>query len=124
MKGFRLNLLGVGAILAAYLVTGILSPKSLHGQDFFLKLNNSLSVQNERSIGFDERPFWTSHKHLISSEQFSGDHILNTAKPWISVITPEHCPSKLRQHFSRRLHISFLQTLFAHLLFHNFKTQF
>jgi hypothetical protein len=89
MKGFRLNLLGVGAILAAYLVTGILNPKSLHGQEFFLKLNNSLSVRNERSIGLDERPFWTSHKHLTSSEKSSGDHILRTTEPWSSVTASE-----------------------------------
>ena len=89
MKGFRLNLLGVWAILAAYLATGILSPKSLHGQEFFLKPNNSLSVRNEQSIGLDERPFWTSHKHLTSSENSPGDHILRTAEPWSSVTASE-----------------------------------
>jgi hypothetical protein len=88
MRNSGLGRLITGVILGAYLVTGILSPRGLLLQALHFKLDNSLSFRNERSNDIDERPYWTSHKHLISSEQFSGDHILNTAKPWISVITP------------------------------------
>ena len=88
MRNSGLGRLITGAILGAYLITGILSPRGLLLQALHFKLDRSLSLRNERSNDLDERPYWTSHKHLISSEQFSGDHILNTAKPWISVITP------------------------------------
>ena len=59
------------ALLAAYLITGALSPKTLLGQSLFVKLDQSLSGQDARSIVFDERPFWTSHKHLQSSERWT-----------------------------------------------------
>ena len=89
MSDSKFNRRFIGAILVAYMVTGALSPRSLLGQVLFFKLDNAPSVQNERSIDLDERPYWTSHKHLTSSEQFSSDHILNIAEPWISVIAPE-----------------------------------
>lgn len=72
------------ALLAAYLATGILSPTCLLSQSSFFKLDNSITFRNDRSIALDERPYWTSHKHLISSEQFSNDHILGAAAPWIN----------------------------------------
>jgi hypothetical protein len=77
------------ALLVAYMVPGFLSPESLFGQALFFKLDSSLSVRNDRSIALDERPYWTSHKHLTSSEQFLSDHILSVAEPLMSVITPE-----------------------------------
>ncbi len=89
MRDSRINRFFVGTILWAYLVTGALSPRSLLGQELFIKLDSFLSVQIERSIDIDERPYWTSHKHLTSSEQFSGDHILSAAGPWIGVVAPE-----------------------------------
>ena len=89
MRDSGINRFVVGIILSAYLVTGALGTGSLLGQTLFFRLTNSLSVQKERSVDLDERPYWTSHKHLISSEQFSSDHILSTAEPWISVIIPE-----------------------------------
>lgn len=76
----------VVAILGAYLLTGILSPRSVQGQAFFLKLEKSFSVQNELTILIDARPYWTSHKHLIPSENFSGDYALRTTEPLISAI--------------------------------------
>ena len=79
----------VGVILSAYLVTGILSPRSLSGQALFLKLEKSFSVQNELSIVLDARPYWTSHKHLVPPEQFSGDYALRTPEPLIGGIAPE-----------------------------------
>ena len=100
MEDLRFNRLTVAVLLSAYLVTGILSPTVLLGQAlFFLKLDNSISVRNDRSIALDERPYWTSHKHLISPEQFSNDHILSVTGPWISVIAPKRLHSKSRQHF-------------------------
>jgi hypothetical protein len=79
----------VGAILGAYLVTGILSPRSLQGHALFLKLEKSFSVQNELSIVIDGRPYWTSHKHIIPSEKFSGNYALRTPEPLIGAIAPE-----------------------------------
>jgi len=79
----------IGVILSAYLVTGILSPGSLHGQSLFLKVEKSFSVQNELSIVVDGRPYWTSHKHLIPPEKFSGDYALRTPEPLIWAIAPE-----------------------------------
>ncbi len=90
MEDLRFNRLTVAVLLSAYLVTGILSPTVLLGQAlFFLKIDNSISVRNDRSIALDERPYWTSHKHLVSTEQFSNDHTLSITGPWISVITPK-----------------------------------
>ena len=89
MKNSRLSRLIIGALLAAYLIPAILSPRNLLGDALIFKLNSSLSVQNDRSINIDERPYWTSHKHLTSSEQFLSDHILSIAEPLMSVITPE-----------------------------------
>jgi hypothetical protein len=78
----------IAGILGAYMVPGILSSTSLLGQALFFKLNPFFSVHNDRSIDIDERPYWTSHRHLTSSEQFSGDQFFNVAVPWISIITP------------------------------------
>jgi len=89
MKDSRFNHLIVGTILGAYLITGALSPQIHLGQVLLFKLGNSLSVHNDQSIDLDERPYWTSHKHLTSSEQFSSDHILSAAEPWISVIASD-----------------------------------
>lgn len=89
MENLRFNRLHVAVLLAAYLVTGILSPTTLLCQTSFFKLNNSISARDDRSIALDERPYWTSHKHLTSLEQFSSDHILNAAEPWISATDSE-----------------------------------
>ena len=82
MKHSGYNRLIIALILGAYLVTGALSPRTMLSQDLFSKLGQSLSAQAQRSIVLDERPYWTSHKHLISSEQSSGDHDLSIAEPW------------------------------------------
>jgi hypothetical protein len=79
----------IGAILVAYIATGIISPRGLQGQALFLKLEKSFSVRNELSIVLDGRPYWTSHKHLIPSEKFSGDYALRTPEPLMGAITPE-----------------------------------
>lgn len=84
MKNSTFDRFAVAAILFAYLGTGNLSPMNLLGQSFFLKLDDSRSLHNERSINLDERPYWTSHKHITSSEQFSTDHLLTAAEPWVS----------------------------------------
>gem|GEM_PF-5271144 len=89
MRHRRFNRLSVTAVLAAYLVTSVFSATSLLGQSSFFKLDNSISFRNDRSIVLDERPYWTAHKHLISSEQSSSDHILGTASPSINVIESE-----------------------------------
>ncbi|MGA7161810.1 MAG: hypothetical protein WBZ48_12455 [Bacteroidota bacterium] len=78
----------VKLILGAYLVTGIFSPRGLFVQPFHVKLDNVGSFQTEQAKDLDGRPYWMSHKHLTSLEQFSGDHLLSTAEPWTSVITP------------------------------------
>ncbi len=79
----------VGVLLAAYLFPAILSPRNLSGEALIFKLDSSLSVPNVRSIDLDERPYWTSHRHLTTSEQFLSDHILCMADPLMSVIAPE-----------------------------------
>jgi hypothetical protein len=89
MKNSRVSHFVVGAIIAAYLVPAILSPRNLPGQPLIFELHSSLSVQNDRSIDLDERPYWTSHRHLTSSERFLSDHILTIAEPLMGVITPE-----------------------------------
>ncbi|MGA7160893.1 MAG: hypothetical protein WBZ48_07815 [Bacteroidota bacterium] len=89
MRYTRLHRLIVGIILSAYLVTGALSAQVHLRQTLFFKLDKSFSVHNDQSIDLDERPYWTSHKHITSSEQFSSDHILSAAEPWISVIATE-----------------------------------
>ncbi len=89
MRNSRLFRVIIGALLAAYLIPAILSPRNLPGDALIFKLHSSLSVQNSRSIDLDERPYWTSHRHLTSSEQFLSDHILSVAEPLMSVITPE-----------------------------------
>lgn len=89
MEHLRFNRLSVATLLAAYLVTGSLSPTTLLCQALFFKLDNSISVRDDQSIVLDERPYWTSHKHLTSPEQFSNDHILGAAEPWTSAIGSE-----------------------------------
>ena len=113
----------VGAILAAYLVTGILSPGSLHGQSLFLKIEKSFSVQNELSIVVDARPYWTSHKHLIPSEKFSGDYALSAPEPLIAAIAPERTV-EIHHSFLPTSILLFPRTTFAHLLFRNLKPSF
>jgi hypothetical protein len=85
----RYNRTAVAIILVAYLGTGNLSPMNLLGQSYYFKLDSSRTLHNERSIDLDERPYWTSHKHITSSEQFSSDHLLSTAEPWISAVVPK-----------------------------------
>jgi len=77
------------ALLATYLVTGVLSPKMLLAQSLFAKLDQSLSGQDQHSIVLDERPFWTSHKHLQSSERWSGLEAFPIPGVWSPVITAE-----------------------------------
>ena len=89
MNNSRISHAVVGAIIAAYLVPAILSPRNLLGQSLIFELHSSLSVQNNRSVDLDERPYWTSHRHLISSERFLSDHCLTTSEPLMGVITPE-----------------------------------
>ena len=113
----------VGVLLAAYLFPAILSHRNLSGEALIFKLDSSLSVPNVRSIDLDERPYWTSHRHLTTSEQFLSDHILCMADPLMGVIAPEQS-WKSRQHSFRLLQLFALKTLFAHLLFHSFKTLF
>ena len=89
MNNSRVNHFVVAAIIAAYLVPAILSPRNLPGQTLIFKLHSSLSVQNNRNIDSDERPYWTSHRHLISSERFLSGHMLTAAEPLMDVITDE-----------------------------------
>ncbi|HTR80959.1 MAG TPA: hypothetical protein VMM58_04955 [Bacteroidota bacterium] len=89
MRVSKFDRLAVGIILSAYLVAGALSPKNLLDEALFFKTDKALSGQADRSIIFDELPFWTSHKHLTSSEQFSKHCILDAAEPWISVLSSE-----------------------------------
>jgi len=89
MRNSRLFRIIIGTLLGAYLIPAILSPRNLPGDALVFKLDSSLSVQNGRSIDLDERPYWTSHRHLTSSEQFLSDHILSIAEPLMGVITPE-----------------------------------
>jgi len=89
MIHFKRSRLIVSAILGAYLATGVLSTRSLLGQELFSKLDQSLSGQDQRSIALDDRPFWTSHKHLISPENFFDDHNLNLAEPWNGAVSSE-----------------------------------
>jgi hypothetical protein len=89
MKNSRVSDFVVGIILAAYLIPAILSPRNLPGETLIFKLHSSLSVQNDRSIDLDERPYWTSHRHLNSSERFLSDHVLSIAEPLMGAITPE-----------------------------------
>jgi len=88
MGNSRIRHLAVLAILGAYIVPGLLCSSDLLGRPLFVKLDASLSAVNDRSIDLDERPYWTSHRHLIFSEHFSDDQSLNAASPWISVVTP------------------------------------
>ncbi len=88
MGNSRIRHIVIAGILGAYMVPGILSSTSLLGQALFFKLDPSFSVHNDRSIDIDERPYWTSHRHFTSSEQFSSGQFLNVAGPWISIITP------------------------------------
>jgi len=89
MKESYYKRFAVAIILFAYLGTGNLSPMNLLGQSFYFKLDASRTIHNERSIDLDERPYWTSHKHITSSEQFSNDHVLSTAESWISPVVPK-----------------------------------
>ncbi len=89
MRNSKFPRLLIAVLLGAYLVPGILNSRALFGPALFFKLSSSLSVQNDRSIDLDERPYWISHKHLTSSEQFSSDHILTAGEPWVSGIIPE-----------------------------------
>jgi hypothetical protein len=89
MKDSHYNRFAVAIVLVAYLGTGNLSPMNLLGQSFYFKLGASRALHNERSIDLDERPYWTSHKHITSSEQFSADHTLSTAQPWVSAVVPK-----------------------------------
>lgn len=98
MRNSRLFRLILGGLLAAYLIPAILSPRNLIGQTLIFELHSSLSVQKGRSIDLDERPYWTSHRHLTSSEQFFSDHILSIAEPLMSVITPE-CSVEIQSAF-------------------------
>ena len=123
MRDSRINRLFVGTILWAYLVTGALSSRSLLGQELFFKLDSSLSVQNERSIDLDERPYWTSHKHLTSPEQFSSDHILSAAEPG-SALSLLNSLLKSGRRIFRHLHFSFHPTPFAHLRVHSLNARF
>jgi hypothetical protein len=79
----------VSIILGAYLVTGVLSAKCLLSGELFLKLEQSFSGRDLQSIALDELPFWTSHKHLTSLEQYSSDHILSSVEPWIGTFSTE-----------------------------------
>ena len=89
MNNSRVNHFVVVAIIAAYLVPAILSPRNLPGQALIFKLHSSLSVQNNRNIDSDERPYWTSHRHLISSERFLSGHILTAAERLMDLIPDE-----------------------------------
>ncbi len=89
MGNSRIRNIVIAAILGAYMVPSILSPTSLLGQSLIFKLDPSFTVQNGRSIDVDERPYWTSHRHLTFSEQLSGDQILNSAEPWISIVASQ-----------------------------------
>ena len=87
MKYPRLGRFLVKLLLGAYLVTGFFSPRGLFVQPIHFKLNNACTFQTEQTNDLDGRPYWMSHKHLSSLEQFSGDHLLSTAEPWTTVIT-------------------------------------
>jgi hypothetical protein len=89
MRNSRLFRVIIAALLATYLIPAILSPRNLPGDALIFKLHSSLSVQNGRSIDLDERPYWTSHRHLTSSERFLSDHILSIAEPLMGAIAPE-----------------------------------
>jgi hypothetical protein len=89
MNNSRVSHFVVGAIIAAYLVPAILSSRNLPGQALVFELHSSLLVQTVRSIDTDERPYWTSHRHLISSERFLSDHIFAAAEPLMGVVTAE-----------------------------------
>ncbi len=85
----RVKHIAVVAIIAAYLVPAILSARNLPGQALIFELHSSLSVQNGRGSDLDARPYWASHRHLMSSERFLSDHIPAASKPLMSVIIPE-----------------------------------
>ncbi len=104
MRNSKLFRFIIGALLAAYLIPAILSQRNLIGQTLIFELHSSLSVQSGQSIDLDERPYWTSHRHLTSSEQFLSDHILSIAEPLMGVITHER---------SLEIQAAFLPTLTA-----------
>ena len=89
MGNSRIKHLLVIAILGTYVVPCMLSSRSLLGQPLFFKLDPSFSVHNDRNIDIDERPYWTSHRHLTSSEHFSNDQVLNAAVLWTSIVDPQ-----------------------------------
>jgi len=95
VKDSRLSRLFIEAFLCAYLIIGILSPKTLLGQTETLKLDNSLSGQNEHSVVLDELPFWTFHKHLTSYDELSDHENLSSSEPWIGNISSEQ-PGEFR----------------------------
>ena len=89
MKANRHSGHTVAVLLAAYLITGVLSPKTLLGESLFTKLDQSLSGQSTHSIVLDERPFWTSHKHLESSDRWFEQHAVLTSGLWSPVFNLE-----------------------------------
>jgi|SRR5208283_3039875 len=89
MRNFRISHIVAAVVFGAYLATGILSPSNILVRTLLHKVDHSVSIQNNHSSDPDERPYWTSHKHLISTEKSSGDHLLGTAGPWTKVITPQ-----------------------------------
>jgi len=109
MKNPALRGLIIGILLGAYMVPGILSRENLLGQILSLKLDSAPSVHADRSINLDERPYWTSHRHILASVQFFGDQILFAVEPWLSAV-------KLQQH--REIQGSF-PTLLANSSPHN-----
>ena len=123
MRNSGLGSLVTGVILGAYLVTGILSPRGLLVQPLHSKLDNALSLQTEQTNDLDGRPYWMSHKHLTSLEQFSGDHLLSATDPWASVISPE-LSVKVQAAFLPTPAYFFPQNALRAPPFRNFKTQF
>jgi len=80
----------IGILLGAYMVPGILSRENLFGQPLFFKLHSTPSVHVDRSINLDARPYWTSHRHIVSSEKVFSDQILFTIEPWLGAVKLRH----------------------------------
>ncbi len=82
MKTSRAARVIVWGILGAYLVPGNLDQHALFGHLPSCSLDSFSLVRIERTINRDERPCWTSHRHLILSEKFSGDHLIGESGPY------------------------------------------